>query len=229
MRNAATKQVGKKFPLSVANAVVIGGGYFLLLSMAGLAGCSSDSGTGDAVATQPPDFISYWDDTVSGGKRRIVIDLDEQRAFFYKGDKLAGLSIVSTGREGWDTPPGDFKITEKDRGHVSSLFGDYVDANGQVVMQNVDSTKDPRPPGTVFQGAAMPYFLRIHGGIGMHAGYLPGYPASHGCIRLPEKMAIHFFENADVGTPVTIREEKPPVMLGAPAPFYPYIKPFQPD
>ncbi|MBV8584796.1 MAG: L,D-transpeptidase [Verrucomicrobia bacterium] len=197
--------------------------------MVGLAGCSSDSGTGDAVATQPPDLISYWDDSVSGGKRRIVIDLDEQRAFFYKGDKLAGLSIVSTGREGWDTPPGDFEITEKDRGHVSSLFGDYVDANGQVVVQNVDSSKDPRPPGTVFQGAPMPYFLRIHGGIGMHAGYLPGYPASHGCIRLPEKMAIHFFENADVGTPVTIREEKPPVMVTEPTPFYPYIKPFQPD
>ena len=40
----------------------------------------------------------------------------------------------------------------------------------------------------------MPYFLRIHGGIGMHAGYLPGYPASHGCIRLPEKMAVHFLK-----------------------------------
>jgi hypothetical protein len=229
MRNAATKQVGKNFPLRAANAVVIGGGYLLLLSMAGLAGCSSDSGTGDALSTQPPDLISYWDDSVSGGKRRIVIDLDEQRALFYKGDKLAGVSIVSTGREGWDTPPGDFKVTEKDRGHVSSLFGDYVDANGQVVVQNVDSSKDPRPPGTVFQGAPMPYFLRIHGGIGMHAGYLPGYPASHGCIRLPEKMAIHFFENADVGTPVTIREEKPPVREAEPTQFYPYIKPFQPD
>ena len=51
----------------------------------------------------------------------------------------------------------------------------------------------------------MPYFLRIHGGIGMHAGYLPGYPASHGCIRLPQQMAIEFFKNATVGTPVDIR------------------------
>ena len=51
----------------------------------------------------------------------------------------------------------------------------------------------------------MPYFLRIHGGIGMHAGYLPGYPASHGCIRLPERLAEKFFENASVGTPVEIR------------------------
>ena len=48
----------------------------------------------------------------------------------------------------------------------------------------------------------MPYFLRVHGGIGMHAGYLPGYPASHGCIRLPKEMALKFFEDAPVGTPV---------------------------
>jgi lipoprotein-anchoring transpeptidase ErfK/SrfK len=50
----------------------------------------------------------------------------------------------------------------------------------------------------------MPYFMRIVGGIGMHAGYLPGYPASHGCIRMPEFMAENFFRSVSVGTPVTI-------------------------
>ena len=50
----------------------------------------------------------------------------------------------------------------------------------------------------------MPYFMRIVGGIGMHAGYLPGYPASHGCIRMPEFMAENFFNSVSVGTPVTI-------------------------
>lgn len=69
-------------------------------------------------------------------------------------------------------PPGEFRITEKDREHVSSLYGDYVDQSGQVVMENVESDKDPRPRGTIFRVAAMPYFLRIHGGIGMHAGGL---------------------------------------------------------
>ena len=59
-------------------------------------------------------------------------------------------------------------------------------------MENVDLTKDRPPRGTVFRGAPMRYFLRVHGGIGMHAGYLPGYPASHGCIRLPKQMAAHF-------------------------------------
>jgi hypothetical protein len=222
MPNAATKQVRKNFPLSVSNAAVIGGSYVLLLSMVGLVGCSNYS-------SQPPDHISYWDDSVPAGKPRIVIDLDQQQAFFYKGDKLAGVSIVSTGREGWDTSPGEFKIVEKDRDHFASLFGDYVDASGQVVVENVDRSKDPKPPGTVFQAAPMPYFMRIHGGIGMHAGYLPGYPASHGCIRLPEEMAVHFFENAEVGTPVTVREEKPSVMVPEPTSFSPYTKRFQSD
>ena len=151
------------------------------------------------------DEISYWDGTESRGKPRIEIDLDQQRAYFYKGDQIVGVSVISTGREGYDTPPGEFRITEKDPEHASSLYGDYVDQSGQVVMENVEVDKDPRPRGTIFRGAAMPYFLRIHGGIGMHAGYLPGYPASHGCIRLPEKMAVEFFNNANVGTPVEIR------------------------
>ena len=138
-----------------------------------------------------------------------MIDLEQQRAYFYRGETIVGLSVVSTGREGYDTPPGDFRITQKDPAHVSSIYGDYVDRNGQVVMENVDLTKDRRPRGAVFRGAPMPYFLRIHGGIGMHAGYLPGYPASHGCIRLPKQMAVHFFQNATVGTHVAIRQESP--------------------
>ncbi len=92
----------------------------------------------------------------------------------------------------------------KDLNHVSTKYGDYVDAAGNVVMQNVDVDKDPRPPGSHFQGAPMPYFMRIVGGVGMHAGYLPGYPASHGCIRMPEFMAENFFKSVSAGTPVTI-------------------------
>ena len=100
------------------------------------------------------------------------------------------------------TPPGVFHVAQKDVDHSSSLYGDYVDQNGEVV---VEDGKDPRPRGAVFRGAPMPYFLRIHGGIGMHAGYLPGYPASHGCTRLPEEMALKFFEDAPLGPPVEIR------------------------
>jgi lipoprotein-anchoring transpeptidase ErfK/SrfK len=160
--------------------------------------------------TENRDEISYWSDTSFEGEPRIVIDLDEQRAYLYKGDRIIGVSVVSTGREGYDTPPGEFQMTEKDREHVSSFYGDYVDRSGRVVMENVESDKDARPRGTIFRGAAMPYFLRINGGIGMHAGYPPSYPASHGCIRLPEKMAVQFLTNAGVGTPVEIRRASAP-------------------
>ena len=123
----------------------------------------------------------------------IKIKLSEQRAYFYKGGQLVGVSQLSTGREGLTTPSGSFTIIQKDEDHVSSKYGDYVDSGDNVVMPNVELGKDPKPPGTHFKGAPMPYFMRIVGGVGMHAGYLPGYPASHGCIRMPEFMAENFF------------------------------------
>jgi L,D-transpeptidase catalytic domain len=199
-----------QFALRVVGSILLVSGFFLT----GCAGDRESSAnaffpTGNAVeqGAEYGDDVSYWDDTRSGGKPKIVIDLNEQRAYFYRGNRMVGVSIVSTGREGYDTPSGEFSVTEKDPAHISSIYGDYVDRSGQVVMENVDVTKDKRPPGTVFRGAPMPYFLRIHGSIGMHAGYLPGYPASHGCIRLPKVMAVRFYENAAVGTPVVVRRD----------------------
>jgi hypothetical protein len=152
----------------------------------------------------PEDSISYWDGDNLGGKPSVKISLSEQRAYFYKSGMLVGISQLSTGREGLNTPTGRFSIIQKDLNHVSSKYGDFVDASGQVVMPNVDVEKDKKPPGTHFKGAPMPYFMRIVGGVGMHAGYLPGYPASHGCIRMPEFMAENFFKSVSTGTPVTI-------------------------
>jgi hypothetical protein len=199
---------------------------FLLILSLFLAGCATnrESATNSFFPTGNPvaqneeygDEISYWDDHGSKGKPRIVIDLSEQHAYFYRGNTMVGVSVVSTGREGYNTPSGEFRVTEKDPTHVSSIYGDYVDRSGQIVMENVDVTKDSRPRNTVFRGAPMPYFLRIHGSIGMHAGYLPGYPASHGCIRLPKQMAIRFYQNAAVGTPVVIRQEAPQEYVPSP-------------
>jgi hypothetical protein len=152
----------------------------------------------------PNDTVSYWDGDGVPGKPLVKISLGEQRAYFYKSGQLVGISQLSTGREGLDTPIGQFKITQKDLDHASSRYGDYVDPNDNVIVPNIDNEKDPRPPGTHFKGAPMPYFMRIVGGVGMHAGYLPGYPASHGCIRMPEFMAENFFNSVDLGTPVTI-------------------------
>jgi lipoprotein-anchoring transpeptidase ErfK/SrfK len=179
-----------------------------------LVGCGTTSelspffpnGTQGSLSNQEEDNVSYWDDGEGiHGRPSIKIDLEGQRAYFYKGKQMVGVSVISTGREGHDTPPGNFHVEDKDVAHASSLYGDYVDSSGQVVVENVENKKDPAPPGAVFRGAPMPYFLRIHGDIGMHAGYLPGYPASHGCIRLPEVMAAKFFDHAPIGTPVEIR------------------------
>jgi lipoprotein-anchoring transpeptidase ErfK/SrfK len=147
---------------------------------------------------------SYWDDSGITGTPSIVINLGKQTAAFYKGEKLVGVSAISSGREGFDTPPGTYKISQRDLNHASNLYGDYVDAAGNVVVQNVDVTKDACPPGLRFRGAPMPYFMRITGGVGMHQGFLPGVPDSHGCIRMPEKMAKLFWDNAPLGTPVIV-------------------------
>jgi lipoprotein-anchoring transpeptidase ErfK/SrfK len=138
------------------------------------------------------------------GRPSIRIDLGEQMVYLYKGGELAGGSPISSGQEGYDTRPGRYRIIEKDIDHKSSIYGDYEDMEGNVIMTNIDNRKDRRPPGTRFEGAKMHYFMRIYGGVGMHKGYLPGYAASHGCIRLPGHMAERFFEAAPMGTPVVI-------------------------
>lgn len=150
------------------------------------------------------DNVSYWDGDNVGGAPSIKINLSEQRAYFYKGGELVGISVVSTGREGFGTTSGNFHIIQKDRDHVSSRFGDYVDASGNIIKKEIDRDKDPMPKGARYDGAKMPYFMRIVGGTGMHEGFLPGYPASHGCIRMPGFMAQKFFENVSVGTPVSV-------------------------
>jgi hypothetical protein len=159
---------------------------------------------GNAQGGPPQDTVSYWDGDNVNGKPSIKISLKEQRAYFYKSGVLVGVSQLSTGQEGLNTPYGNFSIIQKDANHFSSLFGDYVDSAGNVVVPNVDVTKDPKPKGTRFRGTPMPYFMRIVSGTGLHAGYLPGYPASHGCIRMPEFMAENFFKSVSLGTPVTI-------------------------
>lgn len=152
------------------------------------------------------DDVSYWDGDGVPGASSIRISLSEQRAYFYKGGELVGVSILSTGREGYDSPVGRFKILSKNKDHVSSIYGNYIDRYGNIIQKDIDRRKDPKPPGAIYDGAEMPYFMRFHGGVGMHKGFLPGYPASHGCIRMPGFMAAKFFENVSIGTPVTVTD-----------------------
>lgn len=145
-----------------------------------------------------------WEGDGIPGSPSIVIDLSAQTATFYKGKTAVGWTEISSGSDQHPTPPGSFRVQQKSANHVSNLYGDYVDAGGNVVVADIGVREDPRPSGTRFRGAPMPYFLRINGGIGLHAGYLPGYPASHGCIRLPRGAAEVFFRHATTGMPVKV-------------------------
>lgn len=152
-----------------------------------------------------PDVISHWDGGSGNGPARIRINRAEQTAYFYRGDQLIGKSWLSTGDANHTTPAGNYRIIGKDKYHKSSRYGAAVDSAGNVVVAEVDYKKDRLPPGTKYEGAKMTNFMRLsNDGIGMHAGFLPGYPASHGCIRMPEHMSEVFFENVTAGTPVTI-------------------------
>jgi lipoprotein-anchoring transpeptidase ErfK/SrfK len=157
-----------------------------------LAGCSEIENTVYDIRGLPP------------GKAAIVIDLADQHAYLYSGQEMVLSAAISSGREGHNTAAGKYRIIEKDINHRSSVYGAYEE-NGLVVKADVNALKDPKPPGSYFVGAPMPYFLRIYDGVGMHEGYLPGYPASHGCIRMPGSKAKRFFAAVKVGTPVIVR------------------------
>ena len=136
--------------------------------------------------------------------RKIVVKLGEQKAYLYQHNELSAVSPISSGREGKGTPTGRFSVVQKDVDHRSSLYGNYV-RNGRVVKENIDIRKGGRPPGSKFEGVPMPYFLRFCGAYGLHAGNVPGYPASSGCVRLPQRHAKRFYDAVRVGTPVIIQ------------------------
>lgn len=134
----------------------------------------------------------------------IRVSLAQQKAFLYVGNQLAIESPISSGkRAGW-TPAGLFTIFAKEPNHASTIYGNFVDVGGRIVREGVCSRTDSAPSGTHFEGAPMAHFMPITNKVGFHAGYLPGYPASHGCIRMPAHMAQLFYENTPLKTPVTI-------------------------
>ncbi len=159
-----------------------------------------------APAPEVVDSVSYWQGGGSGTPS-ITINLSEQRAYFYRGGELVGVALVATGKEGYGTPAGTFRIMEKIADKRSNLYGWIYDGGGNVVNYDADVREDPVPPGGRFEGADMPYWMRLTGGgIGMHQGIIPvpGSPASHGCIRVSKAVAADFFANATVGTRVKI-------------------------
>ena len=138
-----------------------------------------------------------------GAETSVEIDLQEQMAYLLDNGRPVLASPISSGRYGHLTKTGSFKVLEKEHAHYSSQYGKIVDARGNTVVADADANMQA-PPGGKFVPAPMPYFMRFNGADGMHAGYLPGHPASHGCVRMPQQYAVAFFNAVQVGTPVIV-------------------------
>jgi ankyrin repeat protein len=109
--------------------------------------------------------------------RKIIVDLGSQKATLYQDGRATYTTRVSTGKSGYRTPAGTFVITDKNRHHTSSIYH-----------------------------SSMPYFMRLScAAFGLHQGVVPGYPASHGCIRVPQSGARYLFSICEVGDVVEIR------------------------
>jgi lipoprotein-anchoring transpeptidase ErfK/SrfK len=135
----------------------------------------------------------------------IVVSLSRQRLLVKAGDETAIDSPVSSGKRARPTPTGRFPILQKDPDHHSNVYGNFVDSRGRIVRGGVSALIDSAPSGTHFEGAPMTWFMRLTWeGVGMHVGILPGYAASHGCIRLPAEVAQDLYPKVNIGTVVRV-------------------------
>jgi lipoprotein-anchoring transpeptidase ErfK/SrfK len=142
---------------------------------------------------------------VTPDNSHVRVSLSKQRAYLMLGDEIVIDSPISSGKRSRPTPQGSFHVLEKDKNHKSSIYGDFVDSSGRIVRRGVSSRIDSAPSGTHYVGADMKWFMRLtEEGVGMHVGFLPGYAASHGCIRMPSQAAEMFYDRVKVGTPVVV-------------------------
>ncbi len=144
------------------------------------------TGTPASQATPPPARSAhqayFWHPEIApSGPLVMVVSLDEQYLYVYRNGVAIGASPISSGRPGYATPTGIYTILQKEREHRSNLYDD----------------------------APMPFMQRLTwDGIAMHAGSLPGHPASHGCIRLPQAFAEKLFETSQRGAVVVIADAR---------------------
>lgn len=137
----------------------------------------------------------------------VTISLSRQRVYLLYGNDVVIDSPISSGKPGHSTPPGTYPILVKEPAHFSNIYGNFVDKEHRVVRSGVSERIDTAPSGTHFEGAPMRWFMRLtNGGVGMHIGILPGYAASHGCVRLPSAIAPLIYDRVKVGTVVRVEE-----------------------
>lgn len=127
--------------------------------------------------TLKPGHYVWRDVPATAGQERVVISLSDQLAFLYRGNQLMAVATISSGEPGRDTPTGIFSVLDKKTMHRSKKY----------------------------ENAPMPFAQFIDQyGVALHAGFNPGRPASHGCVRLPSAFAKKLFSVTTVGTPIYI-------------------------
>ncbi|QNE30669.1 L,D-transpeptidase family protein [Sphingomonas sp. NBWT7] len=132
----------------------------------------------DAAATLTPGKY-LWEEDAAAGPVSILISIPDQKAYVYRADQLVAVSTVSTGKEGNETPVGLFTILQKKQMHHSNLY----------------------------DNAPMPFMQRLTwDGVAIHAGRNPGFPASHGCIRVPTEFAKKLFAATEMGATVEVTD-----------------------
>jgi lipoprotein-anchoring transpeptidase ErfK/SrfK len=144
----------------------------------------------EAVRHLKPGQFVWAPEVAPTGPMLLIVNVTTQRAVVFRNGVPIAASTVSTGRPGRDTPTGVFTILQKHVEHYSS----------------------------VYNNAPMPYMQRLTWqGVALHAGNLPGYPASHGCIRLPPDFAKLLYGATKIGMTVVITRRQT-IPLVAPTP-----------
>lgn len=169
--NASTHDASRRQPTQRSRRRGVLAGMLLVLAVAWLPAQADGLAPGEFRWT--PELAPGGSDTV------VIVSLPEQRAHVYRKGVRIGLSTVSTGKPGHDTPTGVFPILQKRKEHYSNLY----------------------------DNAPMPYMQRLTwDGIALHGGRIPGHPASHGCVRLPKEFASKLFEATGFGTIVVVAD-----------------------
>src|SRR4051812_8557777 len=161
--------------LAIAGLLIAG----LLAAPAGAQGAAASAQlqlAKQAEALKPGEWV--WAPQIArDGPVLVYVDLGRQRATVYRNGVRIGVSTISSGKDGFETPTGVFTILEKDKDHRSRTYDD----------------------------AKMPFQQRLTWkGVALHAGNLPGFPASHGCVRLPMEFAKKLFDVTPMGGTVVI-------------------------
>lgn len=159
------------------NLLAVAGAVFLAFAPAQAFAANDGGVAAEAASLSPNRYV--WSDSASTEPLTIVVSISDQKAYVYRGGTLIAASTVSTGKDGKETPVGEFTILQKSEKHKSSLY----------------------------DAAPMPFMQRLTwDGVAIHAGNNPGFPASHGCIRVPMDFAKRLFAATSVGTRVSVTD-----------------------